>query len=264
MSDPPTLEPAAPDPSGRLAPGERVGVLWLLTLLGIGVSIMVGSLYASLKLVGSPTTTPTTQMEFTPWEMVGLNVTVPLAVAVALVAANAMLRPSGLARVGLTWRQCASGLIIGFLAALVVVPLVHASGAGTEKLWQQVGLKHPTAHPLLRAGAELSNSGLRALIALSAIVLAPLGEELLFRGHLQTAMAYTFDRTGVKLPARGAAILLTSAVFTIFHGELWMMPPIFLLSLCLGYVYERTNNLWAPMIIHALFNASSVVYFFYL
>ena len=39
--------------------------------------------------------------------------------------------------------------------------------------------------------------------------------------------------------------------------------PIFVLSLCLGYAYERTRNLWVPIFMHAAFNASSVVMFLF-
>jgi len=60
---------------------------------------------------------------------------------------------------------------------------------------------------------------------------------------------------------RWVAILITSLAFAAVHGQLWLMPPIFFLSLCLGYAYERTGNLWVPMIVHACFNASSTVLF---
>jgi hypothetical protein len=55
-----------------------------------------------------------------------------------------------------------------------------------------------------------------------------------------------------------AAIVLTSALFAVVH-PLWTSPIIFFLSLGLGYVYERTGNLWAPMGLHAAFNVLSVV-----
>jgi len=57
------------------------------------------------------------------------------------------------------------------------------------------------------------------------------------------------------------AIVVASIAFTLVHGHLWLMPPIFFLSLCLGVVYERTNNLWAPIFIHAAFNAASTALF---
>jgi membrane protease YdiL (CAAX protease family) len=63
---------------------------------------------------------------------------------------------------------------------------------------------------------------------------------------------------------RWLAILIASFAFTLVHGALWLAPPIFLLSLCLGYAYDRTRNLWVSILIHASFNAASVAMFLFL
>jgi membrane protease YdiL (CAAX protease family) len=57
-----------------------------------------------------------------------------------------------------------------------------------------------------------------------------------------------------------AAILLTSALFASVHA-MWTWPPIFILAVCLGYAYERTGNLWVPILIHAAFNTVSTLVF---
>ena len=57
-----------------------------------------------------------------------------------------------------------------------------------------------------------------------------------------------------------AAIVVTSALFASVHA-MWTWPPIFILSLCLGYAYERTGNLWVPILIHAVFNGVSTLLF---
>jgi membrane protease YdiL (CAAX protease family) len=142
--------------------------------------------------------------------------------------------------------------------------------------------------------------GLRAMIYLSAIVVAPLFEELLFRGHIQTLLSGAFARVFSPGPsdiaraieassraaspeptaqpvleyappprapsstgtgARWLAIVVTSVLFALVHGAVWMMPPIFFFSLCLGYVYERTGNLWAAIAVHLLFNLVNVALF---
>jgi membrane protease YdiL (CAAX protease family) len=59
------------------------------------------------------------------------------------------------------------------------------------------------------------------------------------------------------------AIAFTSVLFAIAHWDahsphpLWMAPPIFCLSLGLGYCYERTGNLWSNMLVHCIFNSVS-------
>jgi len=63
------------------------------------------------------------------------------------------------------------------------------------------------------------------------------------------------------MAASWMAIILASILFAYVHQRLWLMPPIFFLSICLGYVYERTNNLWAPIVIHTVFNGASTLLF---
>jgi membrane protease YdiL (CAAX protease family) len=57
-----------------------------------------------------------------------------------------------------------------------------------------------------------------------------------------------------------AAIVVTACLFASVHA-MWTWPPIFILALCLGYAYERTGNLWVPILIHASFNAVSTLMF---
>lgn len=68
-------------------------------------------------------------------------------------------------------------------------------------------------------------------------------------------------------PARGpgpsakwAAIAVTSLVFAVMHPG-WTWPLIFLLSLALGYAYERTGNLWVPIVMHLSFNSVQTAIF---
>ncbi len=79
---------------------------------------------------------------------------------------------------------------------------------------------------------------------------------------LQSAFKVMLNRTPAGVQ-RWVSIVATSFAFTAVH-EPWTMPVIFILSMCLGYAYDRTKNLWVPMIIHASFNAVSVAMFLYL
>jgi membrane protease YdiL (CAAX protease family) len=57
------------------------------------------------------------------------------------------------------------------------------------------------------------------------------------------------------------AILFTSIIFGLVH-PLWMSPLIFLLSLGLGYIYERTGILWASVTVHLLFNSTETLQYY--
>jgi len=142
-------------------------------------------------------------------------------------------------------------------------------------LWRSLRFDHPREHDLLQILGEAHDPPIKFAIIASAIVLAPMFEEMLFRGFLQSATLAALNRwsdsrdraprgrTNAATPGwlKWLAIVLASIAFTAVHQHLWLMPPIFVLSLCLGYVYERTNNLWAPITIHALFNAASTALF---
>jgi membrane protease YdiL (CAAX protease family) len=266
MSNPPTPEHAggarAIEP-GRLVHGEPVGPLWMITLAGIAAWLIVGSTCASVKLaLQPPQGTPTTQLSYSPHETVLIGVIIGTAVIVTLVLGNILTRPyGGLANLGISFRVVPRGMLLGLVAAVVILPLVFVSAILTQVLWDYVGLEHPNAHLLLRLLAENQDPALRAMVFVSAVVFAPLYEELLFRAHLQTAILHTMDRTGRRASARATGILITSIVFALFHGELWMMPPIFVLSVCIGYAYEWTSNLWTPIVIHMAFNTVNLVYF---
>ena len=245
----------------RFDPDERASDLWAIFLIGFIAWIAAQTLGANIgKANDVSTTAPTTQI--TPTQIVAVGITSSLAVIAAFAVANVRLRRDGFRKIGLTVRSFPRGILIGALACLIVLPIVFISTLLTQTFWDRIGFEHPNAHQVLRLLADAPPT-LQRLMVLSAIFLTPPAEELLFRGHLQTAILRTFSRTGDSFPARWIAIIFTSLIFTAFHGELWMMPPIFCLSICLGYVYERTGNLWATILIHAAFNAINIVSFYH-
>ncbi len=180
-------------------------------------------------------------------------------------------------------RRLPAALAQGPVGFLVVFPLLLASGLLLESFYNLVHYPHPDSHVLLGAMKDVTNPVTKALLILGACLAAPLFEEYFFRAHVQTFLAQIFDppvapgfpvvQENVPLepppPPRGrsssriwAAILLTSFFFAIVH-PLWMAPLIFLLSICLGYAYERTGNIWLPIVIHSLFNTLNTLQFLY-
>jgi membrane protease YdiL (CAAX protease family) len=217
--------------------------------------------------------------------------TVPAVVAGGvMVLANLVLRPSGLRGLGLG--RVRRGLFTGLVGGVIVVPVIFFVAQVTELVWRAMRYTHPKEHDLLRFMGDSENLGLTVVLIGSAVLVAPLFEELLFRGHLQTlvthALARLSGRAAERVPlgryevvvptggagavpalepapvtappaaARWASVLLTSLIFAAVHPA-WTIPPIFVLSVCLGYAYERTGNLWTVMTMHALFNTTSTV-----
>ena len=79
---------------------------------------------------------------------------------------------------------------------------------------------------------------------LYAGILAPVAEEILFRGLVQRTM----------LPfGKKFAILISSLTFGLFHGNLLQTPYAFAVGLVLGYVAVEYNILWA-IVLHVINN----------
>jgi len=60
--------------------------------------------------------------------------------------------------------------------------------------------------------------------------------------------------------AAGLTMMLAAGLFAAVHAW-YTWPQIFFLGVCLGYVYERTGNLWATITMHAMFNLTSIYLF---
>lgn len=88
--------------------------------------------------------------------------------------------------------------------------------------------------------------GYTLLIALSTIVLAPIAEEMLFRGLLYPAL----KQAGHPL----IAIYGVSLLFGVIHINLVAALPLAFFGVILTILYEITGNLFAPIIAHSLFN----------
>jgi len=85
------------------------------------------------------------------------------------------------------------------------------------------------------------------IIAMIALVfIAPIAEEIIMRGWL-----YGKLRTKLKIPL---AILLTSLLFAILHGQWNVSVGVFALSLVLCGLREITGTIWSGILLHMLSN----------
>ena len=83
----------------------------------------------------------------------------------------------------------------------------------------------------------------------TSIVIAPIMEEILFRGILQDALMRKY---GVFV-----GILIASAVFGIVHIIPQQVVNAFMIGIVLGYIYYRTGALLPVILIHCINNAIS-------
>lgn len=104
---------------------------------------------------------------------------------------------------------------------------------------------------------ETAGFGSNIFSTLAAVLIAPFGEELIFRG-----VCYHYAcRLTAGMPNRKAAFYIANTIqalaFGIFHGNLVQGIYAFLLGLLLGYLRERFGSVWASILAHMLVNGIS-------
>ncbi|MGO8928627.1 MAG: lysostaphin resistance A-like protein [Limisphaerales bacterium] len=140
-------------------------------------------------------------------------------------------------------------VVLGLVVALIFLPL----GWGLQQASALVmtHLPHFTLEPqeqLPVHALRVSVSwGGRLTFGAAAILLVPVTEEMLFRGILYPAIKqFGFPRL---------ALWGTALLFAAVHMNAVTFVPLATLALVLTMLYERTDNLLAPITAHVLFNA---------
>jgi membrane protease YdiL (CAAX protease family) len=88
------------------------------------------------------------------------------------------------------------------------------------------------------------------LLFATGILIAPLVEEIFFRGFLFTGLREKYGWI--------TAALVSAFLFSIVHLQPIAMPPIFLLGLVFAYLYQRTESIWPAVIMHFVTNTISL------
>jgi len=122
---------------------------------------------------------------------------------------------------------------------------------------QHEELKIISAHPQLP---------IRILIIITAVLVAPVLEEMLFRGLFQTMIRSYLENWKLEIgnwklitvDPVWVSIAISSIIFTTVHQNPAHWPALFVLALCLGYAYEKSGSLLRPILIHALFNGVTI------
>jgi len=84
----------------------------------------------------------------------------------------------------------------------------------------------------------------------SAVLVAPLSEEVFFRGFLFAGLR---QRHGWV-----AALLLSSAIFAVFHLQPAALIPTFLLGCVLVFIYQMSGSLWPGILLHFFINGCAL------
>lgn len=145
------------------------------------------------------------------------------------------------------WRSLALVVLVFTVIILISVNLVSAATVKwLEEFW-------PDQQPqeTVRAFQESGSIGFKFLVIIAAVVIAPLAEEVLFRGFVYGVLKRYTDAP--------FAALASSLMFAVIHMHVGSLPPLCMLAVLFCLAYEITGCLLAPMLLHALFNGASII-----
>ena len=135
------------------------------------------------------------------------------------------------------------GFIVFMIVAVILVAILQSIFPGIN--WnesQDVGF------------SNLISSSDFILAFISLVVVAPVAEELIFRGWL-------YGKLRAKIPAI-PAMLVVSILFGIVHGQWNVGVTVFVMSIAMCTLREITGTIWGGILIHILKNGIAF-YFLY-
>ena len=153
---------------------------------------------------------------------------------------------------GLRENRVLSRAAIGLTGMAMVVPLLLVAGVIMWVCGPLFGIE-PRPQQLLLSARHIGPAGF-AILGFSAVVVAPVTEEILFRGFLYATIRRYVGPLG--------AISLTALGFSLLHNYAFGFLSLFLIGFLLGYLYERTGSLAASIAAHAANNLYSLLIVF--
>jgi len=158
----------------------------------------------------------------------------------------------------LGFKKLPSWSLLGIVAMFTVIPFnatvaewndsitFPESMAGIETLLRNLNELNEATSEKLMNGSNL----IVALLIFGA--LAAISEELLFRSVIQKAFVKVFRNAHV-------GIIVTSLVFSAFHGDFFGFLPRFVYGLMLGYIFYISGSIWASILMHFANNSTIVI-----
>lgn len=141
-------------------------------------------------------------------------------------------------------------LVFGVMTGIATMLLAYATNAALNRLLDATApVRQQLLQQAVQGGVDL------VLAGAIAVVLAPIAEEIVFRGVVFRAIA---ERYGTSV-----GIIASATVFASIHIEILLSQPValvalFLVGAALAWSYARTGWLLVPVVAHATFNAGSL------
>ena len=143
-------------------------------------------------------------------------------------------------------------LMWGLLALVFSIPAMETIIAWNNQIQEQLRQAEMQAQQMIEVMLGGHNVGSLVMGILLVGMLAPLAEELFFRGCLQRL----FTTGGMNIHL---AVWITAIIFSAMHGQVYGFVPRMLLGALFGYAAVWSRSLWVPVLMHALNNTLYVI-----
>ena len=221
-------------PLGRYRGPAVVVLLMQAVIVGVVMSLLAASTAIAI-FNGGELSVAGTLVQLTSTQVGLLVVTGGLVVAPRALAGLRLVPQSH------AWRSAAIGLALAIPAWVTVTLLANLAATVLKAL----GIQQDTG-----IVDTVMQRGDPTVIVLAVVVVAPIAEELFFRGVVYNAWE--------REHGTWFAVFGSAGLFALIHGSIFLLLPIFVLGVALALLYRATRSLPATMLMHAGFNAMTV------
>lgn len=239
-------------PVGRLA----------FFLLFVGAGLLVAGIVTSVVLLGTGGVKASPNYEQLIW-IQGISQLLMFLLPALLFAWIFEGRATTFFQTGMKKWQ-ALPVLLAILLIIIAIPMIDFLTTWNESLhlpesmsqWEaSMRAKQVQSQELMSGFLSLPGVGYMLLNLLMLAAIPAICEEFVFRGVIQKTLVGWFRNPHV-------AIVVTAAVFSLTHFEMFYFVPRFVLGICLGYIYYYTRTIWASVLAHFTNNAIIVVMYY--
>jgi hypothetical protein len=146
--------------------------------------------------------------------------------------------------------QLARSVVVYIAVWPACVAILH----GMSLLLTELGVPLQTHETITTLLDETTSAWAAGVAITSAVILAPIAEELLFRGLLLPALSRWSGSQWI-------GILASGLMFGLIHMPLYQnVASLMLFGVVLGYIYVKSGSLTLAILVHAVFNAKTIAW----
>ena len=139
----------------------------------------------------------------------------------------------------------------GVIRYLITLPIIILAGYVVNAVFSYYGIT-PEMQDVVQWVLDEKSPLILGCLLFFGIIIAPIIEEILFRGFLLSALKKSFGGR--------YAVTMSAALFSAVHIDIFAFLQIFILGLLLGHLYEKTKTLAASIIVHITHNLLTLVF----